>query len=391
MKVNEIYEGKIIDDNLNGNGILKINNFPIFIPFTLKDDYVKVKIVKLNKKYAFGEVLENNNTLKKLPCPHFYKCGGCNLFHISYERENFLKENYIKRLFKDIPTTYTCLERYNYRNKVTFHVTNEKIGFYKENTNSLIEINNCLLLKEEINKFLKELKKINLKNIKELTIKEGDNESLLLNIKGNISIKDLESLKKYPKLKTIYVNDKLVYGSGYIKITLDNKEYLINALAFFQVNTKGAEALYRKIKEYLKGFDKVLDLYCGIGSIGIFASDVVKKIIGIEINKEAVLCAREVIKLNNIKNYEIHQGDASTIKDSFDVVIVDPPRSGLSDKVIANLQNMASKKIIYVSCNPSTLKRDILKLNNYKLEKIDIFNMFPLTKHIECICLLKKI
>lgn len=391
MKVNEIYEGKIIDDNLNGNGILKINNFPIFIPFTLKDDYVKVKIVKLNKKYAFGEVLENNNTLKKLSCPHFYKCGGCNLFHISYERENFLKENYIKRLFKDIPTTYTCLERYNYRNKVTFHVTNEKIGFYKENTNSLIEINNCLLLKEEINKFLKELKKINLKNIKELTIKEGDNESLLLNIKGNISIKDLESLKKYPKLKTIYVNDKLVYGSGYIKITLDNKEYLINALAFFQVNTKGAEALYRKIKEYLKGFDKVLDLYCGIGSIGIFASDVVKKIIGIEINKEAVLCAREVIKLNNIKNYEIHQGDASTIKDSFDVVIVDPPRSGLSDKVIANLQNMASKKIIYVSCNPSTLKRDILKLNNYKLEKIDIFNMFPLTKHIECICLLKKI
>ena len=391
MKVNEIYEGKIIDDNLNGNGILKINNFPIFIPFTLKDDYVKVKIVKLNKKYAFGEVLENNNTLKKLSCPHFYKCGGCNLFHISYERENFLKENYIKRLFKDIPTTYTCLERYNYRNKVTFHVTNEKIGFYKENTNSLIEINNCLLLKEEINKFLKELKKINLKNIKELTIKEGDNESLLLNIKGNISIKDLESLKKYPKLKTIYVNDKLVYGSGYIKITLDNKEYLINALAFFQVNTKGAEALYRKIKEYLKGFDKVLDLYCGIGSIGIFASDVVKKIIGIEINKEAVLCAQEVIKLNNIKNYEIHQGDASTIKDSFDVVIVDPPRSGLSDKVIANLQNMASKKIIYVSCNPSTLKRDILKLNNYKLEKIDIFNMFPLTKHIECICLLKKI
>ena len=391
MKVNEIYEGKIIDDNLNGNGILKINNFPIFIPFTLKDDYVKVKIVKLNKKYAFGEVLENNNTLKKLSCPHFYKCGGCNLFHISYERENFLKENYIKRLFKDIPTTYTCLERYNYRNKVTFHVTNEKIGFYKENTNSLIEINNCLLLKEEINKFLKELKKINLKNIKELTIKEGDNESLLLNIKGNISIKDLESLKKYPKLKTIYVNDKLVYGSGYIKITLDNKEYLINALAFFQVNTKGAEALYRKIKEYLKGFDKVLDLYCGIGSIGIFASDVVKKIIGIEINKEAVLCAREVIKLNNIKNYEIHQGDASTIKDSFDVVIVDPPRSGLSDKVIANLQNMASKKIIYVSCNPSTLKRDILKLNNYKLEKIDIFNMFPLTKHIESICLLKKI
>lgn len=391
MKVNEIYEGKIIDDNLNGNGILKINNFPIFIPFTLKDDYVKVKIVKLNKKYAFGEVLENNNTLKKLSCPHFYKCGGCNLFHISYERENFLKENYIKRLFKDIPTTYTCLERYNYRNKVTFHVTNEKIGFYKENTNSLIEINNCLLLKEEINKFLKELKKINLKNIKELTIKEGDNESLLLNIKGNISIKDLESLKKYPKLKTIYVNDNLVYGSGYIKITLDNKEYLINALAFFQVNTKGAEALYRKIKEYLKGFDKVLDLYCGIGSIGIFASDVVKKIIGIEINKEAVLCAQEVIKLNNIKNYEIHQGDASTIKDSFDVVIVDPPRSGLSDKVIANLQNMASKKIIYVSCNPSTLKRDILKLNNYKLEKIDIFNMFPLTKHIECICLLKKI
>ena len=166
---------------------------------------------------------------------------------------------------------------------------------------------------------------------------------------------------------------------------------MINALAFFQVNTKGAEALYRKIKEYLKGFDKVLDLYCGIGSIGIFASDVVKKIIGIEINKEAVLCAQEVIKLNNIKNYEIHQGDASTIKDSFDVVIVDPPRSGLSKEVIKNLNKMKSKKIIYVSCNPSTLKRDILKLNNYKLERIDIFNMFPLTKHIESICLLKKI
>lgn len=389
MKLNKVYEGKIIDDNLNGNGVLKINDFPVFVPFTVKGDIVKIKIVKLKKKYAIGKVItyikkENQNQI----CPYYLKCGGCNLLNITYERENWLKENYIKKLFQDVPISYNNFNRFNYRNKVSLHVKNGKIGFYEEKTNALIQIENCLLLKEEINKFISKLKNLDLSSIKEIVIKAGDNNDLLVSVTGNITKEDISFLKGYKNLKSLYINNILIYGKKYINITIGKIKYSLNHNSFFQINNECTKVLYTKIKENVKENSKMLDLYCGSGSIGIFTSDICTSITGVEINKESVSCALENFKLNNIKNYKILNDDASIIKEKFDIVVVDPPRSGLSKEVIKNLNDMKTEKLIYISCNPSTLKRDITLLNSYKLKSIDIFNMFPATKHTECLCIM---
>lgn len=392
MKLNEEIIVTILDDNHNGNGIAKVENFPVFVPRTVKNDVVKIKITNLNKKYAKGIVIsyiKRSGGVIKVNCPYYEECGGCDLLHISEEKENNLKKKYISRLFKGYPTSINCFDRFGYRNKVTLHVKNKKLGFYKEKSNELIEISNCLLLEDDINNLIKVLKNIDLSLIKEIIIKKGD-EELLLSIKGEISNKDILGLTKHPKLTSIYQNDKLIYGNKYIVNSLGSIKYRINQNSFFQVNNKCAHALYDKVKEYVKSCDKLLDLYCGTGSIGIYLSDICKEVIGIEINADSVRCAKENIRNNKIKNYKIIKADASSLEeDNYDVIVIDPPRSGLDKKVIETLNKIKSKKLIYISCNPSTLKRDIKLLSEYELKDLEVFNMFPCTKHVEVIALMK--
>lgn len=392
MKLNDVYEVEIIDINHNGNGIGKINNIPVFVNQTTKGDIVKTKITKINKKYLEGELIEfikKSNNHQNIKCPYYKECGGCDLLHITYEEECILKKKYIERIFKNIKTNITYYDRENYRNKVTLHVKNNQIGFYKENTNELIEISNCLLLEKPINDLIKTLKEIDLSSIEEIIIKNGNN-GLLLSIKGTINNKDIMKLIKNKNIVSIYQNDLLIYGEEYIKNNYQNITYNINNNSFFQINNKCAEAMYQKVKDYIGKTNKLLDLYCGMASIGIYLYDIAKEITGIEINKDSVKCGKKNIKENNIKNYEIINNDASSIKEKYDTVVVDPPRSGLSKEVIKILNDMESEKIIYVSCNPSTLKRDIELLDKYNLTEISVFNMFPGTKHIETVCLLSK-
>ena len=300
-----------------------------------------------------------------------------------------LKENYIKRLFPSFSSNIISFDRFYYRNKVTLHVFDGKLGFYKESTNDLVCVSECLLCDEKINNLISVLKRLDLSNIDEIVIKKGD-AGLLLSVYGFISNEDILSLVNYDGLESIYQNDKLIYGNEYVCCTLGDISYNINANSFFQVNTRCAKAMYDTVKEYVGSCDKLLDLYCGTGSIGIYLSDVCKNIVGVEINKDSVRCAKKNILDNNISNYKIICGDASVVSDKFDVVVVDPPRSGLSKDVIANISKIGSNKLIYVSCNPSTLKRDISSLCDYKVSSIKIFNMFPGTKHIESVVLLEK-
>lgn len=390
MKLNDVLEVEIIDINHNGNGIAKINDIPIFIPKCKIGDIVKIKIIKVNKKYIVGEklsLIKENKNKEKIDCPYYDKCGGCDTLHISYEEENNLKKKYIERLF-NIKTEINYFDRFNYRNKVTLHIKDKKLGFYKENTNELIKIDKCLLLEEEINDLIKVLEKIDLNDIKEITIKKGI-DGLLLSVAGNINNKDIMNLINYKDLISIYQNDILIYGKPYIKNKFNDIVYNINNNSFFQVNSLCANAMYQKTKEYVGKANKLLDLYCGMASIGIYLNDIANKIIGIEINKDSVKCGKKNIEENSIKNYKIFNNDASFIKDNFDVVVVDPPRSGLSKEVINILNNMKCKKIIYISCNPSTLKRDVDLLKNYIIKDMSVYNMFPGTKHIECICKLE--
>lgn len=391
MKENEILTVTIIDDNHMGNGITKKDDITIFVPKTVTGDIVQIKIEKVKKAIAEAEVLkviERSKDYQNPICPYYNECGGCDLLHISYEREKELKESYINKLFKNFNKKINSLDRNNYRNKVTLHVKNNQLGYFKKESNSLIKISHCLLLDNDINNLIKVLEKIDLSNIKEIVIKKGD--GLLLSVKGKINDKDLKIIIKNKKIKSIYQNDKLIYGDEYLKTKIGSITYNVNNNSFFQVNNKCATKLYDEIKEHIENCNNLLDLYCGTGSIGIYLHEKANLITGIEINKDSVKCAKENIKQNSIKNYEIINSDASNIKGIYDTIVVDPPRSGLSKAVIDILNKSGTNKIIYVSCNPSTLKRDIELLENYNLSNISIYNMFPATKHCELITILDK-
>jgi len=389
MKVNDIYEVKIIDDNHNGNGICKIDRIPVFVRGAIASDVVIIKIVKVLKRYAFGKIISfisKSGEHVMTQCPYYDKCGGCNLMHVSYEREVLLKKRYLNRLFKDKFDDFVFCDRFNYRNKVKFHVVGGKLGFYDESSNDLIYVSSCMLICDEVSNFIKIFDKIDLSSVNEITVRKGDN-GLLLYILGSISFNDLEKIKLCKEIISIYENDNLVYGDSFIMSSIGNIKYFINHKAFFQINSECCYHLYEEIKKNVLG-DSLLDLYCGTGSIGIYASDVCKNVVGVEVNPESVRCARENVRANNIDNYEVILGDASVISDSFDTIVVDPPRSGLSKDVISNINSMRAKRLIYVSCNPSTLKRDIELLINYELISVKGFNMFPCTKHVECLCVL---
>ena len=383
MKIKDKLTVNIIDDNHLGNGIAKKDDFTIFVPRTVKGDIVDVEVTSVNKQIVNAKAINNK---VKTRCPYYNRCGGCHLLHISYDREKELKKEYIKKLF-GFDCDIISFDREHYRNKVTLHVSNNNIGFYEEKSNSLVSFDKCLLLDNDINKLVSVLKKFDLSDVNEIIIKKAS-EGFLISIKGIINDTDLNTLKEY--VKSIYINNKLVYGSEYLTIKFNDIVYNINHDSFFQINEKCAKSLYNYIKKEVGKCNKLLDLYCGTGSIGIYLSDSVKEITGIEINENSVKCAKKNIKDNNIKNYKIINADASYIKDIYDVVVVDPPRSGLSKDVIDILNNMNIKKLIYVSCNPSTLKRDVDLLSSYSLKKVTVFNMFPGTSHIESLMILER-
>ena len=251
----------------------------------------------------------------------------------------------------------------------------------------LVEIDNCLLLDIRINDLVKYFKSSNLSFIEEIIIRCTINE-VMVQIKGNEKY-DFSNLVNNNKIDSLYINDNLVYGSTYITEEINNIKYAIYPDAFFQINTSNMIIMYDLIKEYAKVGNNLLDLYCGTGSIGIYLSNNFKSITGIEINKSSILCANINKEINNLDNIKFILGDSKIAsKSDYDVIVVDPPRSGLSNTVINYLNKSNAKRIIYVSCNPKTLKRDLDLINNYNLKEMKVINMFNKTKHIECVCIL---
>ena len=268
-------------------------------------------------------------------------------------------------------------------------IRNKKIGFYQKGTNELVEIDTCHLLKEQLNEVIKILKNIDLKDIKEIMIRTNENKDIMIKTIGTIKNDDILKILKINNLKSLYQDDKLIYEEPYIKENINNIKYTIYPDAFFQVNKEGMIKLYDLNRKYAEKGNKLLDLYCGTGTIGIYLSDLYKEVFGIEINKDSIKNAKLNKKLNNIKNIDFICSDASNIKEKYDTITVDPPRVGLSKKVIEKILEIKPEKIIYTSCNPNTLKRDIKLLEeNYSVKEITPVNMFPKTEHIECIALL---
>ena len=379
-----------------GRGLGKINDKVIFVKQALPEEIVDVDVITEKKNYEVGKItkiIKESDSRVKPICPLFDKCGGCNFLHTTYETEKKFKLGKGIELLGKIDNFYETKEL-NYRNKVTLHVKGNKFGFYKENSNDLVEVDYCYLLKDNINKVIKNLNEIDLLkyNIKTIVIKSNQ-DKLLLDIDSKI---DDSFISKFDYVDTIISNRKIVKGTGFIEEIIDNKVFKITREAFFQVNKAGLENINKIISDFLKNkkINNVLDLYSGTSLWGILVSDKVKEVTSIEINKEACLNAHDNLQKNNINNVKVINGDVANYIDKFkdiDLVIIDPPRSGLDKKTREYLKRINSKYIIYVSCDMQTLKRDLYELNEtYKTNSINLVDMFRGTYHCESITILER-
>lgn len=390
MKVN------IIKFDHLGRGIGKLNEKVVFVSYGLPNELVDIQIVKSKKKYSDGRILkviEKNPERINPVCPFFEHCGGCHFLHASYDLEKEFKINKAKELLGQCDGFYETKDL-NYRNKVTLHIKDNKIGFYEEKTNSIVNIDYCYLLKDGINKIICKLNKIDLLkyNISQIIIKENQNR-ILMDVVGTID----EKFKDFfPDVDIIVCNNKVVKKKQDIIEKINDKVFVITSKAFFQVNKSGLENIYLIIKDFLKDkhVHNALDLYSGTAIWSILISDYVDNITSIEINKEACLNAKKNLKNNNIKNIKIINGDVKDYIDSFsnvDLVIIDPPRSGLDKKIRVYLNRINSKYIIYISCDMFSLKRDLEELNErYSVNKIILVDMFKRTYHCETVCILER-
>lgn len=448
IKKNDEYIVDIIDNGMDGEGIAKIDNFTVFVEGVIKGEQVKILIVKVLTSHAYGKILEiikKSENRVEPDCATYKRCGGCSLRHIEYEEtlnmkkrkvENLVSKTFGKENNIKVENTIGMGIPYNYRNKAQYPVGLDKtgepiIGVYAQRTHEIIQMKECLIQNEEaekiaftIYKFVKE------KNIPVYNEKTG--EGLLRHIVIKVGIYTHEIMcilvvngKKIPyetelvemlvreyNVKTVVKNINMkntnvilgyenivLHGDGYIYDLLGGYTFKISPMSFYQVNPVQAEVLYNIAieKAELNKYDILFDLYCGIGTIGICASSYAKKVYGIEIVEQAIEDAKENARINNVENIEFFAGDVEKIFSNLmekkqvypDVIIVDPPRKGLDNNTINNILAVKPKKVVYISCNPATMVRDMKLLSEkYEVGDITPVDMFPFTSHVECVCVL---
>ena len=448
IQKNQEYIVNIIDNGYEGEGIAKIDNFAIFIPGALKGEKVKILIVKVLTSHAFGkviEIIEKSKNRQEVDCTTYKRCGGCNLRHIKYEETLKIKQNTVQSLVNktlkekiEVEKTVGMNNPFHYRNKAQYPVGLNKqgepiIGVFANRTHEVIPIEKCLIQNEvsqEIAKYIIEYikkEKISIYDektgkglIRHIVVKVGMKTGqimCILVINGD-SIPNEQNLVKellsnFPNIKTIIknVNKKNtnvilgqeninLYGNGYIEDILGDYIFQISPLSFYQVNPIQAEKLYNLGVEManITKADTVFDLYCGIGTISLFMAQYAKKVYGIEIVKEAIDMAKENAINNKIDNTEFFAGDVEVVLDELinkkgvtaDIVMFDPPRKGLDKNTISNILKIEPKKLVYISCNPATLIRDLASFEDkYDIKKIVPVDMFPFTSHVEVCALLE--
>lgn len=388
-----------------GRGLTHINNKVCFISNALPDEIVEFTLIKDLKKYSLGKVTKLITISPyriQNACPHNNLCGGCVLRNLSYEKENkYKKEKVVELLSKlaNIPkniikdTVYSLEE--NYRNKVTFHVKNKTLGYYKEESNDLVAITNCALLSPKINALISLLNKIITTNeVEEIVVRtSNDNTKTMVKLTGSIS----SYAELLNSVDVLEINGEIKSVESKIISTIGDTKYYLSPDSFFQVNAYLTEKLYDKVKEEVKRInpENTLDLYCGTGTIGIYINKYTKTVLGVDSNSSNITDAINNKKLNNIENISFISAKVEDVIESFDnkydLVIVDPPRAGLDQKTTEILKRLSPKNIIYVSCDPATLGRDLKNLTEeYTVTEVTPFNMFPRTYHVEVVCCLSR-
>ena len=450
VEKNKEYVLNIEDNGFNGEGIGKIDNFTIFVPKAIKGEVVKVLIIKVTSSYAIGKIIEfikkSKYRVQDLDCATYKRCGGCNLRHMDYNYTLDLKRDIvINCLNKEkiygihVNNTIGMGNPYNYRNKLQYPVGIDKegkpiMGVYARKSHEIIKNSLCSiqnlnanLIAQDTFKYLLEngIKAYNEENqsgdLRHIVVRNGNisNEVMLVLVLNNKKVSIRKEFidfitNKYKNIKTIVLNynlkntnvifgkeNKIIFGDGYIYDILGNYKFKISPLSFYQVNSVQAEVLYEIAIENanISSNDVVLDLYCGIGTIGIFASKYAKMVYGIEIVEDAIKDANENAKINNIENIKFFCGDVekildntlNEIKDKPNIVFVDPPRKGLDKNTINILNKIKPKKIVYISCNPATFARDVKLLisDSYSLNSVQPVDMFPFTSNVECVAVLE--
>lgn len=356
-----------------GRGVARIDGKICFVKGAQKGEVVAIRIVEEKKHYLIAEVISyiEKSPTRILPqCPYYYQCGGCHLGEMTYEDTlKFKEESVLEELKRNHIDHFSYLGIVagtinHYRNKITLHSDGNNLGFYKEGSHDLVVIDTCLLVDDRINKIIPLLPK---------------NKEIMIRVSNE--------------------NDEMLIGDckKMIISSIGTKRYRISPKSFFQVNSEVTKKLYDYIYEIVERIkpSNVLDLYCGIGTIGIYIHELVEKVLGIEIVSDAILDANYNKELNHASNVSFLCGDVSnyikTLAGQYDLIIVDPPRSGLSKKTLEEILRIDAQTIIYISCNKLTLIRDLKLLKEqYNMDSICLFDMFPNTYHVECVCVMNR-
>ncbi len=451
LKKNDIINLNITSMTAQGSGVGKTDQgIVIFVPLSAIGDKLKVRILKTKKTYAYGKIEEivtpSPNRIKE-DCPYFSKCGGCVYRHISYNSELEIKYNRVKDAvqriggFTDVKINPVAendrVDRY--RNKAQLPVQNTEngveLGFYANHTHRIVGCEDCLL-QPELFKTVMDITKAFMKatnqsaydertgkgKLRHIYIRYGEktNQLMVCYVVNGNGLKQEDILVKklrnaLPNLKSVIFNsnrkntnvilgskNRTAYGKDYITDILCGLEFKISPLSFYQVNSSQAEKLYTIAKDYadLKGNEVLLDLYCGTGTIGLTMADKCKSLVGVEIVEDAIKDAKENAKINNIDNGRFICGDASEAAKQLqsegikpDVIIIDPPRKGCDKSLIDTIAQMNPDRVVYVSCDPETLARDLRLFaeKNYSIKEITPVDLFSRTVHVECVVLMSRV
>lgn len=445
VKKNDEIMGTCEDLTNEGNGVTKVNKYPIFTPYILPGEEAKIRVVKVNKNYGYGKLLSIQKRSENRvvpPCNVFYQCGGCQIQHMNYEAQLTMKRNYVENVFKRIGQINDVIvhpvlgmkDPWYYRNKIQIPVGEKDgsliTGFYRERSHDIIpDMDTCLIQNKHGNQVVQTIREIAndlkipaydekehsgvLRHIIVRTAYETNDTMVILVTRTKKLPHETEFVNRltneFPEIKSIVQNinrfrtnvilgdeERIMYGDDFIIDQIGELKFKLSAKSFFQVNPQQTEVLYKKALEYAKieSDDIVIDAYCGIGSISLFLAQKAKKVYGVEIVPEAIQDAKNNAVLNGIDNIEFVVGKAEDVMSKWknsgmkpDVIVVDPPRKGCDEKLLHAMIAMQPERIIYVSCNPATLARDlrILEDGGFKTIEAQPVDMFSQTHHVEVV------
>ena len=444
LRENNIYTATVEGYSSEGLGIVRIEGAVVFVPQAIRGEEIDLRITKVMKTSAAGEIVKIRKPSPermKPECPYFGKCGGCDFQHMSYTEELAAKRQHVQDAITriggidiEVEEILGAKDPMHYRNKSQYPVgADGAIGFFQARTHKVVPIDRCLIQSEISDRTAKAvgewMKRYKISAYDERTHKglvrhiyvrvNKKGESLCCLVVNGKQVPREPELAAYvtaaaPKTVGVVLNTntlrgnvilgdkyRTLWGRDFLMDTLCGLEFKLSVPSFYQVNRAQAEVLYSKALEFagLTGEETVLDLYCGTGTITLCLAKKAKKAIGAEIVPPAIEDAKENAKRNGIENAEFFCGDASDIAAKLeaeglrpDVITVDPPRKGLAPEVIASVAAMGPKRVVYVSCDPATLGRDlkIFRQLGYETKRAAAVDMFPGTRHIESVALLTK-